>query len=142
MSYSNVVCYHEPLKHARSREDFYNQFDPLYLTDGAMQWGVSDCGLALTDFQTRYPRAYTLIIHRDRPEPIDGMEDALYALRGLHIRFDDIDRRLEEIHKYLVGTPPDHERTKLFCKLKIVTMEDWTTGPRPLDIWRPFPWTK
>ncbi len=93
-----------------------------------MEQGVvvnCDCGLYISDWDTRWPDASTVVVHRDPNQVLASLE-TLYArlgwnmpdkqqvidqslamkrLKGLHVEFDEIDERLEEIHQYLVSVP-------------------------------------
>ncbi len=113
-----VTCHHELTAQVATRGEFYR----------AMEWpgciGNADCSLPLTDFQERWPDAPTVVIHR----PIDDValslqrlglyhpgldsilqheQGVLAALRGVHIAFDSIDERLEDLHRHLVRAPFD-----------------------------------
>jgi len=131
-------CYHELLSKCHSREDFY---DAMESTEKYGEVGNSDCGLPLTDFQERWPKAPTLIVHRPHAaEPIDGMRNYLRQLKGMHVEWEDIDDRLSDIHYYLTGIAANIDRVSLCKKMNIQLKRLPITSSRQVDIWRPFPW--
>ena len=98
---------HEGLDGLKSKQEFS---DLMSTCDGD-----SDPSLVFTDFQSMFPGHKTLIIHR----PIKDVKRSLDAigivfplrylkyltmkmahLDGLHVQFDDIDERLEDITKF------------------------------------------
>lgn len=145
MTSGDVFCYHEALNGCKSSEEFYQKLKLPYRLVGN-----SDCGLAYTDFQKL--NAPTLIIHRDKHEVLESLvnngitddpsvinlltdlEMRLLGLKGLHVRFDEIDLRLTEIFQYLTGDYPDAGRVKLFTNMNIQPIE--TKGSKEsLEIW-------
>jgi len=122
-------CEHEALNGLQSKQEFYDLMPTIK--------GDSDCGLFLTDFQERWD-APTVIIRRPVKEvynsvlPLmdlpDDMLDILHAvdsrlddLRGLHVPFDEIDERLEEITNYL-GEPYDEARAVRYKAMRVEPM--------------------
>lgn len=92
-------CKHEMLRDCESEEDFLAQLQ---------DYGNSDCGLCF------YPGLQEL----DMPLVIIE-RDCNTMLKGLKVRFEDIDRRLSEIVEYCVGVKPDQHVVDLFCQLNI-----------------------
>jgi hypothetical protein len=107
--------------------------------------GDSGTGLMLLNIDSYFPNSKKVIIHRDIKYTIDfaiklyGKDkvniDSLYYTKnlldnteGLHIEFDDIDNRLEDIWSYLTNnTPFNTERTELLKNFNIQVKD-------PLDI--------
>lgn len=118
-------CLHEALCGCEEKEDFDRRM--------AAADGNADCGLVISDFQDRFPGAPTVIIHRDPVEvqrsmarlgyPIDistlqWLSGRLKRLSGLHVKFHDIDRSLEQITRY-VGIEYNERIASVFCDMKI-----------------------
>jgi len=93
--------------------------------------GNSDCALYITRFTERYPEAPVLIIERPIKDVVQSLKkqnipagglarcaSALNKLQGLRVGFDEIDHRLEEIHKYL-GIAFDSERAQKYINTNI-----------------------
>lgn len=112
--------------------------------DGYSVVGNSDSGLVFTDFAKRFPGARTVIIHRDIDEVIESLIDGeiidagkraeantfLYEMtlrledtEGLHVDFEEIDNRIEEIYRFCTGREPDPNRIRLFHNLKVEPVE-------------------
>lgn len=133
MTATGHLCAHELLKQCQSRDVFYK-------TMRYRNCGNSDCGLVLTDFQKKFPHAPTLIIHRDgASEPVSGMAKALGRLKGLHVKFDEINGNIETICTHLTGITPDSAVVDLYFKLNIQTM-DYSPSHGTMELWKPFPW--
>jgi hypothetical protein len=125
-AYPGVDFRHEALNGILTKQAFYD----------LMETGIgnSDSGLCLTDFQERWPDAPTVILLRDpqmcrrslhRALGIDPSIDLLreqYAaaktMKGLHVRYEDIDARIEEIHNHL-GIEFDAEIHKAYKERNI-----------------------
>lgn len=100
--------------------------------------GTADCGYVLCDDWVKSIGKHKLvIIHRDYSEVIkslisigmptenlSGIPTMLEKLNGLHIDFDDINKRLKEIHDYLELPGFDRMRARLFTNMNIQSM-DW-----------------
>jgi hypothetical protein len=97
--------------------------------------GNSDCGLYQGGYKEGCP---LVIIHRDIDEVeaslarigIYGVRSvleegnlALDYMEGLHVRYEDIDVRLEEIHYHCVDTPFSEIRAKQFINQNIQLAE-------------------
>lgn len=118
-TYGDIICYHEAFYHGI----------PL---EGAKHVGNADCGYFVKDWDIG--EHGLVIIHRD-PEDVarslyrigldEGIEylpmvsERLYELDGLHVDYDDIDDRLEEIHDYLGLPGYDKKRAELFRNMNI-----------------------
>ncbi len=142
LSGAGVMCWHELLKHCATREAFYRGMrHPEYRV------GDSDCGLPVTDFQARFPKAKTVVIERDPVEVLaslhdlgfgGGMEhmtpiiDALSKVKGLRVPFDRLDEMLPDVCGYL-EIP--------YCKAKHdnfrpLSVETFDYSSANLEIWR------
>lgn len=118
----NVIGLHEPTNGLKSKQEFYD----LMENDQPEQVVISDSGIFITDFQERYPDTKTVIIERDTEDVFKSLCDyfneqgysrpsmkflhdqkaAVDALEGLRVRYEDINKRLPEIHEYF-GIPYD-----------------------------------
>lgn len=114
-------CEHEAME-GLSREEFYS----LDIK------GDSDCGLFLTDFQDHWD-APTVVIRRP-PEAVvsslkrigydmdltmmQNVDSRLDSIQGLHVPFDQINDRLEEITTYL-GVEYDAARAERYKTMKV-----------------------
>lgn len=141
-----VRCHHELLNGLKSRQEFYDAME----SPGVV--GDSDCGLFLTDFQTRWPDAPTLIVERplgeiraslkrvmelqDRPQLkfLKNMSGYINSLKGMRVGFYELDARLPEIHNYF-GIPFNEEYATHMSKLN-VQLKTLTGDPDSVDIWR------
>ena len=110
-AYKGVTCHHEAINGLQSKQEFYD------LMEGPGIVGNSDSGLFITDFQERWPNAPTLVLLRDPddvtksvsrflrraiPDTVQHRQfAAAKALKGLHVWYDEIDDRIEEIHAHL-----------------------------------------
>jgi hypothetical protein len=74
---------------------------------------------------------YREIYRKDTTDLLRLMKKRLFSLDGLHIDFDDIDNRLEEIWKYLKDEPFDKARTDRLklLNVKIKSMKDFRIEP-------------
>jgi len=94
--------------------------------------GTADCSyILLKEWFESIGEHKLIIIHRNIFEVEDslkrigtlvsdlyGMAESLNALDGLHVNYNDINDRLEDIHGYL-GLPFDRTRAELFKTLNI-----------------------
>lgn len=128
-------CVHEPYARARSDEDA--QRVP------AEYEGISDSSLILLN-----PPGITakVIIHRSAHDVAESLEQAykmpyrktmpllrewekrLRTIQGLHIPYEKIDERLEDIHKWCVPYIPwDQEKADYLCNMSVtVNKLRWT----------------
>lgn len=130
-----VCAYHEVLNGMKSKEDFYQAME----RDNYDHVINSDSGLFITDFQERWPDAKTVIVHRDPalvfaslsryleeqgfPAPsqdfLAEQAEAINSLEGLHVNFNEITERLQEIHEYLVDVPFDSKYAEIMNQANI-----------------------
>ncbi len=144
-----VICYHEALCGRKSREEFY-----AYMELGGLdRIGNSDSGLFITDFQQRWPDAPTLIIERpfadvyeslcalfaanDYPAPsrefLAIQHEQVNRLEGMRVAYEDIDRRMPEIHDYL-GLPYN-ELHHARCKRQNIQIPELVADPEAYRLW-------
>ena len=125
LSNGNVRCYHEA---------FYNRI----ALNGYEHVGTADCGyLLVPDLVKALGEHKLVIIHRDPKDVAESvaavglpdeigflpeLAEMLEKLSGLHIGYNDIDERLEEMHEYL-DIPYDAVRAEQFKQLNIQAME-------------------
>jgi len=96
-------CKHEMLRDAKSEEDFLEQLKTT---------GNSDCGLCF------YPGL------ADLPYPLVIVErNCKSKLRGLKVKFEDIDDRITEIVMYCTGAKPDPHTLDLFLQMNVQLKE-------------------
>lgn len=144
MTHGDMYCHHEALNGCLSREEFTQRMNLRWYSRA----GNSDSGLVISDWQARFSDPPTLVIERPAdqvlaslvgsgivPDQADCVIQAkamlefiqtrLDALKGniLRVRFEDIDRRLDEIHWFLVNRPVDQDRVRLFSNLRIAPVK-------------------
>ena len=127
----DVLCYHEAA---------YNEYDME--APGYAHVGTAESGYVLAaDWVASLGDHKLVIIHRDAQDVIDSLDqlqDArahgigwmvtamatqLTQLEGLHVKFDEINDQLPEIHEHL-GLPYSQDRADLFVNLNIQS-QDW-----------------
>ena len=143
----NVFCHHEFLNRCLTREAFYTG-----MRRNGCRIGNSDPGLVITDFQSRFPAAKTLIIRRPRDDafasiaamfppdiPVsraafESMADNIDRLKGMQVGFSDLDSAMPDICAYL-DLPYNLERHELFNSLNIQT-QDLVLRHDIVKLWR------
>ncbi len=124
---AGVLCFHEAMKGVCDRDEYWQKMsNPDYRFIGN-----SDCGLYLGGYREGSP---LIVIERDIDEVEESLRligifgvrsvleegrDAIERMDGLHILFEDIDVRLEEIHQYCVDTPFSEPRAKDYINMNI-----------------------
>jgi hypothetical protein len=130
-------CYHEGFNNCNTFKEYKNKIK-----------NSGDCStsLLLFDMKKLFPNSRVVIIHntidsavdfyreiyrKDTTDLLRLMKKRLFSLDGLHIEFDDIDNRLEEIWKYLKDEPFDKARTDRLklLNVKIKSMKDFRIEP-------------
>jgi hypothetical protein len=129
-SFPGVHCYHEALYHRT----------PL---EGYEHTGTADGGgyLLCPDQVAAIGPHRLVVIHRNPNTVIrrlanigiygahwKPMAKKLHELDGLHVKYKDINARLQEIHEYLGLPGYSKERAELFISLNIQRQEFWA-GP-------------
>lgn len=130
LSSGDVFCYHEAIRDER----------PL---EGYPHTGTADCGYLLCpDWVESIGEHKLVVIHRnpanvvnslkkmgignkEEYEALESLATALGHLNGLHICYDEINDRLEEMHDYLCLPNYDENRADMFKPLNIQTM-NWS----------------
>ena len=125
-------CHHEGFNNCRSLKEYKNKVK-----------NSGDCSTALVlfDMKKLFPNSRIVVIHntidsavnfynrvygKDTTKLLKIMKQSLFSVKGLHIDFEDIDNRLEDIWQYLKKQPFDSsraERLKLL-NIQIKGMED------------------
>ena len=114
MTASGYPCLHEGVDGCHSIDEYLIKVD-----------GVSDSNTGFAFIGNPLPDRPILIIHREgRHKDNAFLHDAcdkLNSLAGLHVDFDDIDKRMEEIFKHLTGNDLNANIYDLFRHLNITT---------------------
>lgn len=120
LSYDEMTCTHEGINSYRTLEEYRNSFTP--------NMGDANTGLCLFNFERYFTDFKIVIIEREVGHSIQfakkmfGLEsdvamttihDRLKRLRGLHIPFEDINSRLEEIWDYVSPAQFNEKRAKM-----------------------------
>lgn len=130
MTYGGSFCYHELMTQSKSVREMKNKLDLEY-----QYTGFADTAAHLVHKEFDCPK---VVIHRnvkdsnyssqklydtgfDFTEILKAAEAELYLVDGLHIRFDEINDRLEDIWTYCTDLPFDHKRAELLKDMKIET---------------------
>ena len=153
-AHPDVRCWHDGLNGCHDPAHFVSKMD----MHGAMKGyriGNADSGLPLCNLHAMFPNAPVVIIHRnfidsvhslmealDMTNPTDALLDAmnttkrrLTELDGLHVGYDEIDKRMPEIMEW-IGIPYDTFLHEHFRKLTITTTH-LDGDPKTLE-WLPF----
>jgi len=108
LTYSDITCSHEGINGCRTLTEYKKQFK-----DNS---GDSNTGLAYFDFESLFEDFKTIIIDSSVRKSIEfskatyginnhdkiiKLKKRLDSLKGLHVRLDEIDGRLEEIWDYV-----------------------------------------
>jgi len=110
MTASGFPCLHEGPNDCRTLKEYKNKVSNISDSNTGL------CFLNLTDERP------LLIIHR-KGYHIGMFDDVeLRKLDGLHVNFDEIDERIEEIFTYLTGESINRSTYDLFKGLNITTM--------------------
>ena len=125
LTYDGNYCHHEAINGCSSVDEYRNK--------------ISGCGDSTTntlmfDYENDFPDSKIVIIHRDVKKSIEFAKDAfktdmtemlekanerLDVINGLHILFDDINDRLQDIWGYLFDSEFDEKRAGMLVNLNI-----------------------
>lgn len=126
MSTQGVSCSHEGLNGCTSLQEYRNKF-----TENS---GDSNTGLALFDFEPLFEDFKIVIIdseidtsvnfskryyNNDSTKVMTELKARLLNIDGLHIPFDEINNRLEDIWNYLTPKQFDDRRAKMLIGFDI-----------------------
>ena len=151
-AYSGVRCLHEGLKGCKTPKAFVEK---MVSHRPAVYVGNSDSGLPMCDIETMFPEARVVVIRRDMIDSFHSTLDALGAtnptnamldmfarlnerlieMEGLHVEYDEIDKRMPWIHAHL-HIPYRSDIHDTFRKLRIETT-DLTANGDALE-WLPY----
>jgi len=155
-TYGDVHCFHEGMSGCESVVQYQTKLDSMKYHRHV---GDSNTTTALFMSETWGP---TVIIERDLDEVVASLEDmqkeygkeifgtskeirqnmeALWArlqvMEGLHIPFDQVDSRLEEIWEYCLPVPFNEERAEMLKDFKIeITQQRLDTLVKEISIWQ------
>ena len=132
---------HELLNGCHSKKEFYALAEAY--------GGTSDCALAVTDFQEHWPDAKTVVIHREPKDVynslqrlghamhlgmLESLAEKLKDLKGLHVRFEDVNHSLEAVCAYL-GVGFDPMKAERFKRMSVEPMEIHG-DPKSMEVWQ------
>lgn len=116
MTASGFPCMHEGMNGCKTIKEYKLKIK-----------NKSDSNTGLFIVKNPYPKRRMLIIHRkNRMNNVAGMENGeqqLLKLNGLHVNFNDINKRIDEIFYYLTLTKINKDIYNLFKHLNIQTTE-------------------
>ncbi len=116
MTASGFPCLHEGMNECLTNKEYKDKVS-----------NISDSNTGFAFIDNPYPDRPLLIIHRvDRLDGIDGMEKAgsrLNNMNGLHVNFEDIDKRISEIFTHLTGDKIDFDIYNIFKDFNVTTMK-------------------
>lgn len=140
--YPGVTCFHELLRHLKSRRAFHK------VMEADIFMGNADCGLPFTDFQQRWSEAPTVIIERPAAEVagslrrmgleeadrvVETLQESLARVEGLRIPYSALDDRMEDIHIYL-GIPYNQAIHQHYLAQHIADQK-LNTSPEAFRVW-------
>lgn len=130
-STGDVFCWHEAMADIKSKAQYWERLS----TERYTHVGNADCTLYLGGM---LPKCPLVIIERDLGEVNKALTDLgfpgcltmleeskaiLDKMDGLRIPFDEINDRLEEIHRHCVDTPFDALRASRLTQQRVELME-------------------
>ena len=142
------LCYHEGLDGCHTLEEYKQKL--------GNNNGDSSTGLMLIDINNIFPDSPKVVIRSDiknaidyaykaygyyDPQYIEFLHEKLINIDGLHIRFEEIDERLEEIWNYLLDSPFNKERAEILKKLHIEIKDPFAFDIESMkDLWTSLNW--
>lgn len=139
LTYGDLFCYHDGLESVSSIEEYTKKVEGK---------GDSNTGLIMFDFLEHHPDCKIIIIDTsidasvsfikenygiDSHNEMLFMKKRLDALDGLHIPYDDINTRLQEIWEYVSDEPFNKERADMLLKLNVQINELPHSTPEELN---------
>ena len=128
LTYDDNFCYHEGIDGCSTTEEYKDKLGE--------NKGDSSTGLMLFDMNKEFPDSPKVIIEGSvdkaieftkevydvyEPEYFYELKDKLDSIKGLRIKFEDINNSLEQIWEHLIGTPYDKDRGSLLKDMNIQT---------------------
>jgi len=128
LTYEDNFCYHEGIDGCSSLEEYKKKL--------GKNKGDSSTGLMLLDMNKEFPNTPKVIIESDVEKSIEFtkekygvyipdyfymIEEKLKSIQGLRVKFEDIDKSLDKIWEYLIGTPYNKDRGTLLSTMNIQT---------------------
>lgn len=124
MNYDGINCIHDGINECYDMNEYKEKVEGK---------GDANTALALFKFETHFPDAKIVVIDNDIDKSVsfgrkqghdiekimEIEKERLDGIEGLHIPFDDIDDRLEDIWTYLTDKPFDHERAEMLKDFNI-----------------------
>ena len=126
MTSQDIFCSHEGLNGCATLQQYKDKF--------TLNSGDSSTGLALFDFEEQFKDFKKVIIDNtidasvlfasahygvDTTETMTVLSERLSGLKGLHVAFNDINDRLEEIWDYITPKQFDKQRAEMLINLDI-----------------------
>lgn len=135
-TYGDSFCFHDGLAGISSKEDYAAKLQ----SKNASYVGDSDSGLVFLDLKYLYPDSPVVVIHRSivkcqmsmKRAGIPGAEhfqflnSLLEKMPGLHVNFSDIDKRIDEITDYCIGTTMDADRKEFLLNINMRIIQNKT----------------
>lgn len=112
MTASGYPCIHEGLNECKTLDEYRQKI--INVSDS--NTGYAYIGQVITDRPT-------LIIHRYKHDTPKNITENLRGIEGLHVLFEEIDERIEEIFTYLTGDKINRDIYNSFKDLNITTMK-------------------
>jgi len=125
LTYDGLFCYHEASNGCKTVEEY---------KDKLKDCGDANTGMAFFKIEEMFPDSKFIVIDSDPQNTIDyarntygitdikpflELKERLDKIEGLHIPFDEINSRLEEIWSYVSTVPFDRKRAKLLVNMNI-----------------------
>lgn len=129
LTYDGNFCYHEGLNGCSSIEEYKEKL--------GNNKGDSCTGLPLIDLEGEFPEAPKLIIESDVQDSVEFAKNMygfdltkeltdfkckMDSMKGMRVKLENINDSLEDIWKYLIGTPYDKERGDMLSNMNVQTM--------------------
>jgi hypothetical protein len=115
MTASGFPCLHEGVNGCKTIKEYKRKVS--HISDSNTAFGMLSIDIDRP----------TLIIHRDARHDSEEMKSAsqrLSGISGMHVNFDDIDNKINDIFLYLTGVEVDLSVYNIFRMLNIQSMTD------------------
>jgi hypothetical protein len=129
LTYDGSFCYHEGLNGCSSVEEYKQKL--------GKHRGDSCTGLTYIDMNKEFPDAPKLIVESSVEDSVEfakkiynidlsvefqASSDKMKLIKGMRVKLKDINNSLEEIWKYLIGTPYNKGRGDMLNNMEVTTM--------------------